>query len=187
MKPCPQHRKSIALFAAGSLSSAASAPVQEHLDLCPGCKEYHQEILTLCQRQTEAADHLQPATLPTQIYERVALEIRNSTPLASPPCLVDPRRSWLPRFAAAAAVLALLIGAWKFDRSGTAVLPPAVDRVTSMASGANPAMIENDSSLGYYRKTVIRSLDDLDRLVNQQADRVEGFAVSLRLNQGLLD
>jgi anti-sigma factor RsiW len=186
MKPCRQHRKSIALFAANSLSPSESELVQAHLDRCAPCKDYHAQILAVCQRQTKAAAHLQTVVLPTRVYDRVAQEIENSTAVA-PTTLVTPLRTWLPRVAAAALVLALIIGAWKFDRSSTQVLSHQVDPSISAVTATSPSTSENHTSLGFYRKTVIRSLDDLDRLVNQQADRVEGFAASPRLNQGLID
>lgn len=187
MKACRRYRQPIVLLAAGVLSPEEGASVLHHLDQCSKCREHHQHATALCERQKKAADHLLSSPVPERLFANVRREICQA-PVPKAISRPSQRPIWLPRAAYLSAMLGLTILVTRLclvePRTPSAHV---VGHLTTSSSWLTASPIHNESSFGFYRKTVASSADDLDRLITQQAERAEGFTPTTRWTPGAVE
>src|SRR5260221_8971930 len=58
MKPCHRNKKPIAWLAADALDLVTAQKLREHLDECPGCREYFREVAKICRSHSAAGEML---------------------------------------------------------------------------------------------------------------------------------
>jgi anti-sigma factor RsiW len=50
MSPCQKHKQSIAWLCMGELEAAQAEALRSHLQTCPACRAYHEQLNVLTQR-----------------------------------------------------------------------------------------------------------------------------------------
>src|SRR5260221_10975221 len=58
MKPCHRNKNPIAWLAADALDLVTAQKLREHLDECPGCREYFREVAKICRSHSAAGEML---------------------------------------------------------------------------------------------------------------------------------
>lgn len=190
MKPCRDQHQSLALHAAGCLTAAEAAALEQHLSSCAGCQTRYQELLSLAGRHSEAAADRPGVSLPTAISQRIAQAIRR--PGEAAPSLSGSgagRLRWQRTLATAAALVVL--GALAVVWSGLFSRPvrehAAAPVEAELPSNSTATRLLRDTQLGSYRKMVVRSPDLLEQALAQQAAYPNPPLGSYRLRDGWAD
>jgi Putative zinc-finger len=170
MNPCKQHKMNLALLAAGALDNAESRRLQQHLVECPGCRQYRQELLEICNEHSWAGENLAPLDASEEFHFRLEHRIRSREPAPQrTPTSFDWRfaLNWKIAISTAAAV-ALVLAVLQF-RPKTEVaesIPPI-----SKPKAIRPAGVESKPSFLAYRLAANRSLEALDALLASEATK----------------
>lgn len=106
MNPCPDHRESITLLAAGGLGESEAHALLRHVEGCAGCRQHLARMRRLCAEVTEAT-HETPGPLPSRFHSRLVARVREDAAAAQRPSLANRFREWfsVPRLSLAAACL----------------------------------------------------------------------------------
>jgi anti-sigma factor RsiW len=174
MKPCPKNQPLIVWMTLGTLNPEETRQLRVHLDGCPGCAQYLQEVAAICRDHERAAEVLTDTQANSSFHERLRSRIeadaaRPAFARAITAFFRQLPRLTMPQAAAAGAVLVIgLLCLWKaIPRENAApkyaVHPPAV-AVPKVAATPPP-------TLATYRMVANTSPEALDELLNRQADR----------------
>ena len=165
MKPCFGKRKLIVWLALGELDARRAQDLRAHFETCAGCRRYLEEM-------SAVKDRLAVAKTASQIEASAAFHHRLLSRLraeqtSSPWEILAARLHWraaLPVMGAAAVVVLMLA---LFPRQPAPSPPIRVSRPEL------PPPSEGDLSptVANYQRVALRSLDDLDELLTQQARR----------------
>jgi anti-sigma factor RsiW len=185
MKPCPEHKKSLALLATTALPEEEAAVLRAHLQSCPGCAAYSQEMEALCESYARTGRHLPEAQASPDFHERWTQEVHQS----AHPTLSSFFPSWFAPWIfglralvplGAAAILALI--AWGQMRESRE------KRVVAQAELAVPASVKvgretntPEPSYAAYRMAANTSLEALDNLLACEAARGHDSAGELNI------
>ena len=179
MKPCSHHRESIAALVLDALESSQEAALRAHLETCPGCRRYREELSGVKQQlgslevrtDIKTSEHFHHRWT-SRLTAKPAPSVRQSLmerwrELSSP---------WRVALPVAGAVLALLVLALAVlgpslghpgsPNSVTSAVPPHEAPLPAPAAPTNPA-----PTLANYRRVGRQSLDDLDDLLTREGNR----------------
>jgi anti-sigma factor RsiW len=170
MKPCVRNRKLIACLAAGALEEASARELRAHLETCPGCRRYFEEMSAVTAKLAFPKDASEVHTttafhqawlrrLPTQSQTSFWHQLAEQ--------LQALRSSWrvaLPAFSAVA--LVVLIGLLSFVHRPPLSPTTGPTHITE-AQTKEPLA----PTLANYERVATRSLDEFDALLTVQAQR----------------
>jgi anti-sigma factor RsiW len=166
MKPCFAKRKLIAWLALGELDERQAQDLRSHIQTCEGCRRYLEEISAV--RKKLVAAETTPALEASESFHRKWVGRLRAEPSASFWQILAERLNWrvaLPALGAAAVLVVLLLslvprqpGATPQMRADRAVVTPA-------AAGRDLS-----PSIANYQRTVVRSLEEFDELLTEQAN-----------------
>jgi anti-sigma factor RsiW len=167
MKPCRRNRKKIAWLALAALEPGEGRKLRSHLEICPGCAEYHQQLVNVGERVRAAKMETDIETSASYHREIVAaLRAQAATPEALPIVL----QRWFLSWRVAVPVgLALLVAA------AMLVLRPHQGPI----AGSGRAGIavgpdlqgELEPTISNYMVVAERSFEQFDDLLTQQANK----------------
>lgn len=171
MKACLKNQKLLALLALGAVDDQEAEALRAHLWTCDGCRAYWQEISNLADKL--AAAELAPEVESSESFHRkVAARIKAERPvskwtdvLALFQAVFTDWRVALPVLGTACVIVALLMGPHRHRISPTT---PSHNPGTQVSSETNLA-----PSIANYQLAANRSLEQLDRLLTQQASRAQ--------------
>jgi len=171
MKVCTDKRKLIVELALEALEPGQALALRKHVESCAGCREYLAEISRLKTRLHVAAEE-NAVEASAAFHDRVLQALRGETAPSGWAAVVvwlqETRLSWRVAWAGlgglAVAIAALLLLVEHPGGPSTASAPAATP--VSPALGA-----ELPPSVANYRNVADRSLDQLDELLTQQANR----------------
>lgn len=166
MKSCFVNKKSLALLAASSLNDANVSEVKEHLESCSECRAYYEAVARVIRQHQSAARQLKQR-VPEHVLENVKAAIRQSRPASSKGKfeLVPFWRPWMTA-GLAMCLLGLILFRWDNHPVKTSVRP--VGRTTTVST-AVPKLSAPLPEMMRYRRAVSRSVDEFDRILNEEA------------------
>jgi hypothetical protein len=169
MKPCPKNRERIALLALDALEVPCRRELQAHLDSCPGCRCYLEEISGVA-RKLRAAETETDAQ-PSPLFHRNVVAALAAAERRSPtqPLLAQVRSLWNWRLALPAAAAALVIAAW-FTAMRRADAPSPAPLFVHAVVTADPQP-DLAPTFSNYEMAAHQSLDKLDALLTEQGQR----------------
>jgi Putative zinc-finger len=166
MKPCSRKRKLLAWLAQGELDAPRAQALRAHLEHCPGCRRYLEEISAVGERL--ATQPAEPEVEPSASFHRNLLARLRAEERVSPWAILSTRLNWRLAVSAlgAAALLLLLLS----------LLPPSITltppvRITRLVPPPPMPARDLSASVANYERVASRSLDELDDLLTQQARR----------------
>jgi anti-sigma factor RsiW len=173
MKVCTKKRKRIVELALDALESGPAQELQKHLESCAGCREYLAELSRLNNRLHVAGEG-DSSEASDAFHERVMRALRDETAPSGYAAVVawlqEARLVWRVAVAGLGG-LAVAIAAW-LVLAGHPGAP-------STASAPAPTPVSHElgaelpPSVANYRIAANRSLEQLDDLLTQQANRHE--------------
>jgi hypothetical protein len=174
MKPCSQHRQSITWMALGALDKENARQLRAHLETCPACRQYCQQVAAVCQDHQAAADLLPQAHADESFHRQLRRRIEADAErpvfarmLEAAFRLAGSRM--LPVTAGMTAAVALLMAVVWLRPSPSGSLPPTLT-ITAPSLPASPLSDPASSpTLAHYRLVANASLDSLDELLTRQA------------------
>ena len=178
MKPCPPNQRPIAWLALGALEEPDAGRLRSHLEHCPACRRYWEELSSVCREHADAARALPDAHAGEQFHRRLQRRLEADAARSVWRTLLElvGRAAAARRVPFAAAATALVLGGiglvWMMDRD-----QPARDTRIKLTSPApvSPAVAplgqaaSRPPTLGTYRMIANRSPEDLDELLSRQA------------------
>lgn len=181
MKPCAQHRESLALLACAALDAGEAAPVLQHLERCPACREYYRQMTALADEHALAACRLPEAEAAPRLHARIAAAIqqRGRSWQDDLACTLGSSRG---RVAGVAFVVLLLAGGLTLVHRLSS--PPQVAIRPTPVAPTRMETAEAGSKFSAYRLALSRSPEDLDRLLASEAAR-SGINPASSLRAGL--
>jgi len=190
MKCCHRKRKTIALLAANALDTDPAEKIRLHLQSCPGCRSYFEDVSHLT-RKVENVASLPEAELSGSFHRDLARRIANQSKPSPFGGLAAMIRPWLAtgRLLTATAVVALaIVVAYLMSSHRPAQSSPLITRHDPVAEkGAGPATFP---TLAVYHRTT-GSPEALDALLTRQAfgegSAPESLAISSGQRAGLAD
>jgi len=179
MNPCPENKKLIACLALDELDERAARSLRAHLDACAGCREYWEQLATVCREHSIAAGVPMAATAGHSFHQRLSRRIREDQEASVSPKITSFLRRWLfERYAVipmTAAVVALI---FIFARDGTRHNTPVTPVIATQATPVRP---EISPTLSAYRAAANDSLEALDELLTKEAAQQTGHAETLTM------
>jgi anti-sigma factor RsiW len=181
MKPCSKNRRAIAWLALDTLESSAARALRAHLEVCPACRRYCDELTNVREklRPAQSASELEASTA---FHRRVVVALRNEPPPRRGfAAQLEPWRRWRIAWPAALAGFALVTLAivllWSM-RLPSAMRPtpqPVLATVGTQPPQTRPlelhALLEPEPTLANYEAIANRSLDELDDVLTRQGSR----------------
>jgi anti-sigma factor RsiW len=169
MKVCAKYKQRIAWMASGVLAANDSEAVRRHLDCCPACRRYWDEILSLT-GQLVAASELPPAPVTAEFHQKLVKKIAAAERQHVSYWIIGARWlweqtrvvRWIGGFAVAFAVVL-----WT-QRLNTLQKPSSSLVAAHFEPASTPVQ---PNTFGSYRQAADRSLDELDTLLSAQANR----------------
>jgi predicted anti-sigma-YlaC factor YlaD len=172
MKPCLTKRKEIALLAGNSLENQQERELRAHLDSCPACRRYFEEISSIATKLRVAEP--QVASQPGESFHRNLMGALAKTKRESLMHRIWTQvwTAWNWRWALpATATAALAIAAW-FVVGPRAKVPVVAAAPVAVHQVAAPvAKGELEPTIANYEMAVRQSLDKLDELLTEQGNR----------------
>jgi hypothetical protein len=170
MKACLTKRKRIALLATNSLEIKQEQELRAHLDGCPGCRRYFEEISGVARRLR--AVEPKPDGYPPPSFHRnlkaALAETQRESVLER--LWVQVWVAWGLRFALPAGVAAaLVIAAWLFMEPRANIPVPALLADHQIAAPIPKSDLE--PTFANYEMAVHQSFDKLDELLTEQGNR----------------
>jgi hypothetical protein len=181
MKPCAKNRRPIAWLAVGVLESGTARELRAHLEVCPACRSYFDEIANV----TEKLGTAKPASdleASTAFHRRVVAALRNQPPpRRSFAAQLQPWLRWriaLPSALAGLAILtlaAILLWPPRLPSSPRPTTQPLPTTAGTRSPLTHPldftALSDPEPTLATYEAIANRSLDELDEVLTRQASR----------------
>jgi hypothetical protein len=170
MKPCPNNRERIALLAMDAVEDRCRDELLAHLDSCPGCRCYLEEISGVAGklRAAETETEAQPSPLFHRNVVAALAAAERRSPLLTLGAQVRSLWSWRLILPAAAAA-ALVIAAWfpAIRRAGAPIPSPLIVHAV-VPPDPQPDLAPTFSN---YEMAAHQSLDKLDALLTEQGQR----------------
>jgi anti-sigma factor RsiW len=171
MKPCSNNRKLIAWLALGALEARQERDLRAHLESCPGCRSYLQEMSTVTEKLnvTPIRSDIEASE---SFHRRVVSALRaENTPREN--VVAQLRAAW-PNWRLAwpltAAIVVLMAALSVFLRPPDRPSPAPIS--VQLQSGLTPsAQLDLNPTLSNYETVANRSLDKLDELLTRQGNR----------------
>ena len=173
MKTCPQNRKLIALLAIDAIEDREARILRSHLDSCDNCQRYFEE-LSLVARNLAAAEVPSEDPGSSAFHERLVRRLEAEESQSLWKRMVERLRfiggDWRSATAvigasAAAIVMLLFISKPRKDLVSH-IAPPTAPLAAAPAPSAT-----FPSTLAGYELVANRSLDQLDEILTEQANR----------------
>jgi len=172
MNPCLTKRKQIALLAANSLENQQEQELRTHLDGCPACRRYFEEISSVATKLRVSEP--QVADQPGESFHRNLMGALTKTKRESAVerLWTQVWTAWNWRLALPATVaVALAIAAW-FVIGPRAKVPVSFHASVAVHQVAAPvAKAKLEPTIANYEMAVRQSLDKLDELLTEQGNR----------------
>jgi len=172
MKPCSNYRKRIAWLALGVLDSREECEVRAHLQTCPGCRNYLEEMSGVSDKLN--ACRIDPDICASEsFHQKLAHRLKAQATASRWAVVVAQLQAALPRWkialpvfgAAAAVVTALLL----------VVRPPAGSSPRSSpiksATAMPPAKRDLPPTISNYQMIANHSLEKLDEVLTTEGNR----------------
>ncbi len=164
MKPCRENQKLIAWLALDALESSPAGRLRTHLQTCPNCRGYFEEL----RRVMDVLDSAQPRS---EVTASAAFHQRLTRAVENEPRTGSLLRFWREAFAGwrvglpwAGAALALLVG-WALLRHAPLNFKhEGVTQIASLAADSEPTMAS-------YEKVASQSFDAFDQLLTRRGDK----------------
>jgi anti-sigma factor RsiW len=172
MKPCPKNRERIALLAMDALEVQRRRELLAHLDSCPGCRCYLEEISGVARKLHAAETETETDARPSPLFHRNVVAALAAAERRSPmlTLVAQVRSLWNWRLILpAAAAAALVIAAWfpaMWHADAPIPSPLVVDAV--VPPDPQPDLAPTFSN---YKMAAHQSLDKLDALLTEQGQR----------------
>lgn len=178
MKPCPSHHKSIALLACESLGADEAGPLRQHLQTCPGCREYFEQLTAVAAEHVGAARQLPEMELSPRLRGRIAGALRTDAGRSPANWLLDgiAKRGWLAGAAGVVALVLFLVASGRLHHQPPASPPVALHPVAPAAPAAHSDPSAGAFKLMTYRQVLNRSPEELDQLLTREAERTSSKA-----------
>lgn len=176
MKPCVENRKPIALLAVNALEAPEARELRAHLEVCSGCRQYHEEI-ALVTTALNASAPSADAQASEAFHRRVTNAVRAGKTASAWEETVDvlSGRVWNWRVAlsgcAAVALGFALLSHFQHPtpvQTSTVTIAPAVTVADTE--------IDLEPSIRNYQIAANRSFEKLDELLTKQARQNPTFA-----------
>lgn len=189
MNPCASRRESVALLASGQCPDDEAVDVRNHLRSCPGCRDYHRQLVAVCEDHAAAAAQLPEVRVPSRLFRRVATRIRSGS---EPRPFAEQLLGFIGwRQIAGWAVLLVLSGVlvtplFRVFKSSsnvhvTSVPPPTPAERAASPSTAHPSLLA-------YRLALNRSPEALEELLAAEvAKPTPGPQMAFRAGSDLVD
>jgi hypothetical protein len=173
MKPCSKNRKPLALLAIDALEASRATELREHLEVCPNCRAYFDEIGNVAKSFSELSPEKNSSlSTSASFHNKVVNAIRETEAGSFWSKLYDSLRSSpnFLRFAPGVVAAAMLVIIF------AALLHPKPDIQQGIVPKAtSPAAIKSDKlpspTFSNYQLVASRSLEDLDQLLTRQSQR----------------
>jgi anti-sigma factor RsiW len=166
MKPCLRNRKRIALLALEALDAAHERDLRTHLENCPACHAYWQEMSALSGKLSSAQRPV-PLEASERFHQRVVRAVRVDRPSAMNPLF--PR--WTS-FAWRVALPVVGIGAVMVGALFLSIRHPEdLRRSTAAPHSTAATQVDLEPSVANYQMMANESLDRLDELLTRQGNR----------------
>jgi hypothetical protein len=164
------------MMAVGALEAPVARDLRAHLEVCEGCRQYHEEMARVTSKINESAipEHIEASeTFHRRVTNAVRAEESASAWEGLTMLLRDHVWNWrvgLSGFAVLVVGIAILS---HFQHQPIVPAPVAVITPTTPVGDANN---ELQPSIRNYQIAASRSFEDLDELLNKQARRNASFA-----------
>ena len=167
MNPCREHQESMALLAAGALSTEDAALAHAHLQTCDACRAYWQEMASVTELLGTAAVGPENVEASPALHRRVMKSIASEidSPWWSGFVAQIRAGAWNLAAGGVMTVALVLMVVW-FSRPRTAPIPMPVQTVKSI-----PARPDFEPTFANYQTVANRSLEKLDELMTAQGIR----------------
>jgi len=168
MKPCSKNRKLIAWLALDALEAGPAGELRTHLETCAGCRGYFEEIskLTTKLAAAEPVSNRQPSgSFHQRLIQALHAEEKQPAWQAAVTLLRAAPLRWRVALPVIAATI-VLVAVWLDQvrhRNAPEVARIVAQAVPSPAGDLAPTIFN-------YQMAANRSLDDLDRLLDKQAE-----------------
>ena len=169
MKPCSNYRKRIAWLALGVLDSREERDVRAHLEMCPGCRNYLEEMSGVSEKLS--ACRISPDICVSETFHQKLAHRVKAEETVSRWAVVAQLQAALPKWkmalpvigAAAAVVTALLL----------VVRPPAGSSLAPIksATAMPPAKRDLAPTISNYQMIANHSLEKLDEVLTTEGNR----------------
>ena len=169
MKPCSNYRKRIAWLALGVLDSREERDVRAHLEMCPGCRNYLEEMSGVSEKLS--ACRISPDICASETFHQKLAHRVKAEETVSRWAVVAQLQAALPKWkmalpvigAAAAVVTALLL----------VVRPPAGSSLAPIksATAMPPAKRDLAPTISNYQMIANHSLEKLDEVLTTEGNR----------------
>ena len=164
MKPCSRNRRKIALLTVDALGAAEEQALRTHLETCPACHVYWQQMLAVSGKLL-AAQPRAGIEASERFHQQVARAVRNEVKISSF-LSVWHSLAWrlaLPFAGICAVAIVLLAPRW-WRRPPAFELPAILPARPAVPSGLEP-------TLSNYQMVANASLDKLDELLISQGSQ----------------
>src|SRR5437588_944628 len=171
MKPCSKNQKLIALLAMDALSNPQARELRSHLQTCPACRNYFEEIAAVAKRL--AAVEISPDIQTSESFHRrivrgLAAQASRSPWETLAEYFGTTRLSWRVAIPVVAGIALAFLVFWPFRQDSNA--PPPVQPLAHAVPKLKPKP-ELPPTLSNYQTAANRSPEALDELLAKQAAR----------------
>jgi anti-sigma factor RsiW len=176
MKPCRKNLKRIASLALGDLAADAARELRQHLEQCPGCRRYFQEMSgvtrVLADDAASTPEVETRGSFHTDLLRRLEGPRKQSlwgrAQTSGPGWLGSRVLAW-----SAAVVLVLAVLVWRWSSRPIDSAQPVARNVPASASPAPQISADNipEPTEANYMAAANRSLDELSKLLERESRR----------------
>jgi anti-sigma factor RsiW len=173
MKPCSKNRKLIAWLALDSLPTGQATELRAHIQRCPECRGYLEEITSVAETLAAAKEIPRDIQTSSSFHQRVVRALA-AGPAPSPWHILITtwlRGAWLNWRLALPIVIFLAIagaGLFGWGRHSVRMLPTR----SGLHDGSIPARVgDTPPTMANYERAAEQSLEALDKLLAAQARR----------------
>ena len=175
MKPCSRNRQLLVWMSLDALDAPAVRHLQAHLESCPGCRQYWQEVTAVSGDLLRAAA-ASPAVATGEFFhrrleQRIAAASRPAFGRTLESLIRRIRWPWRPSAAVAVAVVMIVIGVAWFGKRRPEVGPLPIEVATATPPDRSLAVEPRPPTLANYRAVANTSLEAFDDLVDRLAAR----------------
>ncbi len=169
MKPCWKNRKLLAWLAADALDPASARALRAHLETCPGCRAYLQELAEIAGRLATNA-LTSDVTVAAAFHQKLLARLRTETSASVSdrlrrgirPLCIDWRIA-VPALGIAIIIVTGLLLLWRGPHASPS--RPSAPILAARPGSALPP------TLAIYQVAANRSLEQFDQLIMREGDR----------------